>query len=106
MQPHRQEAPATQSPIAQVKIGMAVVDVTGEDVGTVTAVQPPGTDVRPDISSPIAEQFMSEGYFRVDGTGVLTTDVYVGGHQLADVPHSATDRVTLTVERSALHRTI
>lgn len=83
---------------------MAVVDAAGNDVGTVTAVQPPDTDVRPDVISPVAEQFMGEGYLRVDGTGALATDVYVGGHQLADAPGHPGDRVTLTVERGVLHR--
>lgn len=83
---------------------MAVVDAAGEAVGTVTAVQPPGTDVRPDVITPTAEQFMSEGYLRVDGTGALATDVYVGGHQVAEASLSVTDRVTLSVERGVLHR--
>jgi hypothetical protein len=41
MQP---QTPTEPLPIAQVNVGMTVVDATGEEVGTVTAVQMPGTD--------------------------------------------------------------
>jgi hypothetical protein len=93
------------SAITQVRVGMVVVDVAGDDVGTVSAVQQPDTDVRPDLAAGEAENLMGLGYLRVDGTGALATDVYVGGHQVADVSDAAGGgRVTLTVLRDHLHR--
>jgi hypothetical protein len=41
-------APVRPLPIAQVTTAMTVVDSAGEGVGAVTAVEMPGTDVRPD----------------------------------------------------------
>lgn len=100
MQP---SGPVEQSAIAQVAVGAVVVDAAGQDVGTVTAVQLPETDVRPDVTSPEAEFLMGVGYLRLDGSGALATDVYVGGHQVSDVA-AGDGRVTLTVLREALHR--
>jgi hypothetical protein len=89
------------TPIARVKPGMAVVDSAGEQVGAVTAVQMPGTDVRPDLPAPDAELLMSTGYLRTDGGGLVAGDFYADGAQLRDV---AGDVVTLTVRTEELRR--
>ena len=87
--------------LGRVHDGMAVVDATGEPVGTVTAVQEPGTEVRPDLPAPAAESFMSTGYLRVDTSGVLSADAYVAGSQVA----AADDEVvSLRVGRDSLVR--
>ncbi|MFY1693139.1 hypothetical protein [Plantactinospora sp. WMMB782] len=107
MHPHQPAAPGMPTeplPIAQVNTGMSVVDAAGEAVGTVTAVQQPGTDVRPDAPHGEAESLMANGYLRVDGAGLMATDVYAGGHQVADVSEADPGVVTLTVPRDALSR--
>ncbi len=63
------ETPAEPSPFPAVEVGMTEVDRSGSPAGTVTAVQPPGTDVRPDVVTGVAERLMAVGYVRVDGTG-------------------------------------
>ncbi len=95
--------PAEPSPIAAVQVGMTVVDNSGAKAGTVTAVQPPGTQVRPDLAAGIAEELMAVGYLRVDGSGELSNDTYAGGDQIQD---SDAGVVTLRVDRGELHRTI
>jgi hypothetical protein len=84
-----------------VQAGMRVVDPAGEQAGTVTAVQEPGTDVRPDTIAGIAEHLMATGYLRVDGTGFLSNDVYAAGNQISGV---SGDVVELRVLREDLHR--
>jgi len=74
--------PTQPLPIAQVDTGMAVVDSDGETVGTVTAVQVPGTDVRPDLPAAEAEYLMTTGYLRVDGGGLISSDFYAAGGRL------------------------
>ena len=80
---------------------MAVVDAAGDDVGTVSAVQLPDTDVRPDVVTPDAEFLMGVGYLRINGEGALATDAYAGGHEVAEV---SDDRITLSVLREVLQR--
>ncbi|WP_430790789.1 hypothetical protein [Actinoplanes sp. G11-F43] len=99
MQPIDQFGTVTESSFA-ARVGMSVVDSAGHDVGTVSAVQAPGTDVRPDAVAGVAEVLMGTGYLRVDGTGALSNDVYVSGEQIGDV----TDAVRLTVARAELPR--
>jgi len=98
------EQPTGALPVAKVDVGMTVVDSAGEEAGTVTAVQMPGTDVRPDIAAGIAEHLMETGYLRVDGTGVLSNDTYTDGDQIADVVEGEPGVVTLRVERAELYR--
>ena len=88
------------NPVAQV--GMTVVDSAGEAAGKVTAVQAPGTGVRPDVAAGIAERLMATGYFLVDGTGALSNDTYAAGDQIAGVSDGT---VTLLVTRDELFRT-
>jgi hypothetical protein len=80
---------------------MRVVDANGEQVGTVSAVQEPGTDVRPDTVAGITEHLMATGYLRIDGTGSLSNDVYAAGTQVGGVSAGV---VELLVPREDLHR--
>lgn len=84
---------------------MPVVDTAGTQVGVVAAVQPPGTDVRPDTIAGIAEHLMATGYLLVDGTGYLSNDVYVAGNQLDRVTTDAPGVVELLAHADELHRT-
>ncbi|GAB3981225.1 hypothetical protein V1634_28765 [Plantactinospora veratri] len=107
MHPHTPAAPGMPTeplPIAQVNTGMSVLDVTGEHVGTVSAVQQPGTDVRPDAPAGEAERLMSTGYLRIDLDGMTTADAYVGGPEVASVSEAEPGVVTLAVPRDALSR--
>lgn len=91
-------------PIATVNVGMTVVDRDGAEAGTVTAVQMPGTDVRPDVVAGVAEELMGAGYVRVDGTGRLSNDTYAGGDQIRDTVEGEPGVVNLRVGRDELHR--
>jgi hypothetical protein len=107
MHPHTPEVPGYPTeplPIAQVAVGMTVVDAAGEQVGTVAAVQMPGTDVHPDAPPGIAESLVATGYLRIDGTGALATDAFVAGPDVAGVTEDDTGVVTLTVTRDVLQR--
>ncbi|GGK33322.1 hypothetical protein GCM10010124_27590 [Pilimelia terevasa] len=79
-----------QSPpdLAQVGVGMTVVDSAGAEAGTVSAVQPPGTPVRPDTVTPAAERLMAAGYLRIDGSGLLSNDTFAAGDEVARVAGS------------------
>lgn len=92
------------SPVDQAQAGMAVVDADGAEVGTVTAVQTPGTSVRPDTVAGVAEALMTSGYVRVDGTGHLSNDAYAGGDQIARVTGGDPGEVELLVTWEQLHR--
>ncbi|HEY0530409.1 MAG TPA: hypothetical protein VGD29_02280 [Actinoplanes sp.] len=83
---------------------MTVVDTNGEQAGVVTAVQMPGTDVRPDVAAGVAEELMGAGYVRVDGTGFLSNDTYAGGDQIRDSVEGEPGVVNLRVTREELHR--
>lgn len=87
--------------LSLVEVGMRVVDPAGDQAGTVSAVQAPGTDVRPDTIAGIAEHLMATGCLRIDGTGFLSNDVYASGNQVIGV---ADDVVELRVHRDHLHR--
>ena len=96
--------PSESLTFAAVHVGMRVVDSTGTQAGTVTAVQMPGTDVRPDIPVGVAEHLMATGYIRIDGTGFLSNDTYAAADQIGGVSDSRSDVVELCVHRSELHR--
>jgi hypothetical protein len=108
MQPLRSTGPGEPDrplPIAQVSTGMTVVDAAGDEVGTVTAVEMPGTEIRPDLPDDQTGLLMSEGYLRAGGTGLLATAWYADGSQVADVTTTDEDGVvTLTVGKQELHR--
>ena len=84
------------------QVGMTVVDAAGAQAGTVSAVQAPGTDVRPDVAAGVAERLMTTGYFLIDGTGALANDTYGSGDQIDAI---ADGTVTLRVTRDELYRT-
>jgi hypothetical protein len=101
MQP---QTPTEPLPIATVNVGMTVVDTNGEEAGVVSAVQMPGTDVRPDVAAGVAEELMGAGYVRVDGTGLLSNDTYAGGDQIRDSVEGGPGVVNLRVTREELYR--
>ena len=86
--------------LARVLPGMAVIDVDGEQAGTVGGVHFAGTDVLPEAPLGIAEDLVDTGYVLIDGAGHLANDAYAGGDQIDDV----SDVVTLTVPRLELVR--
>lgn len=96
--------PAESLPVAQVTVGMSVVDSTGTQAGSVTAVQMPGTGVRPDIPAGVAEHLMGSGYLRIDGTGFLSNDIYAAGDQISNVTVGGSGVVELNVHRDELYR--
>jgi hypothetical protein len=91
-------------PIARVDVGMTVVDSAGEEAGTVSAVQLPGTDVRPDTAAGVAEHLMATGYLRIDGTGLLANDTYAAGDQITGTVEGEPGVVELRVPRGELYR--
>jgi hypothetical protein len=101
MQPNN---PTQALPIARVNVGMTVVDATGDEVGSVAAVQMPGTEARPDTAAGVAEHLMATGYLRIDGTGLLSNDVYAGGDQIAESVEGEPAVVTLRVPSDELFR--
>ena len=98
------DLPADPSPVAGITAGMQVVDSTGTPAGTVTAVQLPGTGVRPDIPVGVAEHLMATGFIRIDGTGSLSNDTYAGADQIGGVTEGGSGVVELSVHRDKLHR--
>ena len=103
MQP---QTPIEPSPRVAPAVGMTVVDTTGEQAGSVTAVQPAGTDVRPDVAAGPAEELMLTGYVRIDGTGHLSNDTYAGTEQIRDVNPGDPGTVMLRVTRDELYRAL
>lgn len=110
-------------PIGQVRTGMRVVDLTGEEIGTVERVQMGdpvavdrsvssasaadeltagvaalfGADLEiPDVK---ARQLLRVGFIKVDGPGIFDTDRFVGADRIARVWN---DTVQLTVRREQL----
>ena len=88
---------------------MTVIDAAGDEVGTVTAVEMPGTGTRPDLSGDGTDdgtsRLMSEGYLRAGSSGLFAKAWYADGSQIAGV--TTTDEegvVTLTVNKQDLHR--
>ena len=102
----RESVPVSResSLMAEAEVGMKVIDLVGQQAGVVTAVQLPGTGVRPDTVAGIAETLMDAGYLRVDGTGFLSNDTYASGDQVADVVTGEPGVVSLRVHRDELHR--
>jgi hypothetical protein len=95
-------------PIAQVNVEMAVVDSAGDDLGTVTAVEMPGTRVRPDVAQDEVRSLLDDGYVHVEGGGLLDEgDYYVAGSQIAAVTTTADSGVvTLTVPKSEIRSAV
>ena len=86
--------------LARVTHGMVVMDVNGEQAGTVGGVQFAGTDVLPEAPLGIAEDLVDTGYVLINGAGHLANDAYAGADQIDDV----SDVVTLNVRRLDLIR--
>src|ERR1700753_662897 len=86
--------------LGRVALGVAVIDLNGDQVGRVSGGQAPVTEILPDAPAGIAEDLVDTGYLRVDGSGHMDNDVYVGGDQI-DVIDQV---VTLTVRREDLVR--
>ena len=85
---------------------MTVVDAAGEEIGKVTAVQMPSTDVHPDLPSGPAERLLGVGYIRIDGTGFLSNDVYAGGDQIDETVEGEPGVVRLRVGRDETYRSL
>lgn len=98
------EMPVDALPIARVTTGMSVVDSLGDTIGTVTAVQLPGTGVRPDVAAGTAEHLISTGYLRIDTAGLFATDVYASGDQIVESAEGEPGVVTLGGSHDDLHR--
>ncbi|MBU2669613.1 hypothetical protein KOI35_39495 [Actinoplanes bogorensis] len=79
---------------------MTVADPAGAEVGTVSAVQQPGTHVRPEADADV-EALMVAGYLRIDGTGLFSHDVYASGDQIVEALEGT---VVLSVTRDQLTR--
>ena len=86
--------------LARITPGMAVIDVDGEQAGTVGGVQFAGTAVLPEAPLGIAEDLVDTGYVLIEGAGYLANDAYAGGDQVDDV----SEVVTLNVRRLDLIR--
>jgi len=89
MHPHTPAVPGMPTepdPIAQVNVGMRVVDAAGDELGKVTEVKMPGTASAGDVDLPSehADRLARAGYVRVDG-GLLSHDLYVEAGQVAGV---------------------
>jgi hypothetical protein len=110
-------------PIAQVREGMTVRDVHGQEVGTVefvrmgdhqaTAEHLRATDMSnsltdwlaaafgdgPQVPEALRQQLLREGFIRVDGPGLVDTDRFVR----SDLIHAVTNNeVRLNVPQAAL----
>jgi hypothetical protein len=96
--------PSQALPIATVNVGMTVFDVHDAEAGVVTAVQMPGTEVRPEVAAGVAEELMATGYIRIDGAGLLSGDTYAGGDQIRDSVEGEPSVVNLRVTLDELHR--
>lgn len=107
MRPHEPAGPGEPTdplPIAQVSPGMSVVDAAGREVGVVSAVQQPGTGIRPDAPVADEDRLLATGYLRIDAAGLGSADVYAGGEEVAGVSAGHPGVVTLAVRRDALTR--
>lgn len=113
--------PVESQIINQVREGMRVVDVTGEELGTVEIVQmgdpeavtvqgdslhEPGEAIRdffgvgePDVPEPLRSRLLRSGYVKIDGKGWIDTDRYVTPEVIGGV---AGDTVTLSVAKDHL----
>ncbi len=105
LQPHTPPTPGMPTepdPLAQVNVGMQVIDSAGDEVGTVADVYMPGTGPEPKAAD--AERLRRAGHVRVKGSGLLAHDLYVEGSQVAEVTEMGGGVVTLSVPRDALVR--
>ena len=107
MHPHTPATPGMPTepdPLAQVNVGMRVIDSAGDEVGTVADVYMPGTGPEPEVDAGDAERLRRGGNVRVKVSGLLSHDVYVEGPQVAEATEMSGGVVTLSVPRDALVR--
>jgi hypothetical protein len=123
------EDPRRNDLLAMVKEGMKVVDVDGDDVGTVSFVQMAdlndaddvGAAARDDVGlfdltadndggddgvldflglgDSVTERMERSGYVKVDASGIFTGDKYVEPYQIGSVEG---DTVRLTLDKDAI----
>ena len=96
-------------PIEKVYEGMKVVDVNGEEVGTVefvklgdpraVSLRGEDPDVMPDVPRPFAARLMLTGYLKVDRKGLFAHDAYVSATEIDAVED---DTVRLNVSKDML----
>lgn len=112
-------AGSSPGPIAQVEVGMQVLDSDDEQLGNVSAMkmgdpeatttqgqqQPRGlvggvidafAGAEPDVPEQRAQQLLREGYIKIDAKGFFTSDLYAGGDEI--------DRVDGTTVRLSVPR--
>ncbi|PSL57372.1 hypothetical protein B0I31_102350 [Saccharothrix carnea] len=110
------------NPLADVEVGMPVIDRENEQLGTVAALKfgdpqaitaegqqaPRGlaevvvdsfTGSEPDVPRQLAEKLLRTGYIKIDAKGLFSTDLYAGADQVDRV---AADGVRLAVPRHHL----
>ena len=107
MHPHTPATPGMPTepdPLAQVNVGMQVIDSAGDGVGTVADVYMPGTGPEPAAEAGDAERLHRGGHVRVKGSGLFAHDVYVEGAQVAEVTEMDGGVVRLSVPRDSLIR--
>lgn len=109
MHPHTPAVPGMPTepePIAQVNLGMQVIDSTGADVGTVADVRMPGAPggAPPDLPPAEADRLVATGYVRVDAAGLLRRDAYLEPALIAEVSETGGGTVLLTVPDEQLTR--
>lgn len=125
------EDPRRNDLLAMVKEGMKVVDVDGDDVGTVSFVQMAdlndaddvGAAARDDVGlidltadndggddgvldflglgDSVTERMERSGYVKIDASGIFTGDKYVEPYQIGSVEG---DTVRLTLDKDAIEK--
>jgi hypothetical protein len=100
MHPHTPATPGMPTepdPLAQVNVGMLVVDSAGAEVGTVEVVKMSDTATPDDLPPAHAERLRRTGYVKVKAGGVFGHDVFAEGRQVAEVAEVDGGLVTLNV---------
>jgi hypothetical protein len=107
MHPHTPATPGMPTepnPLAQVNVGMLVIDSAGDEVGTVETVKMSGTATPDDAPEAHAERLRRAGFVKVKAGGMFGHDVYVEGGQVAEVAEVDGGMVTLNVTGDTLIR--
>jgi hypothetical protein len=125
------EDPRRNELLAMVKEGMKVVDVDGDDVGTVSFVQMADLNDADDVGAAahddvglidltadndggddgvldflglgdsVTERMERSGYVKIDASGIFTGDTYVEPYQIGSVEG---DTVRLTLDKDAIEQ--
>jgi hypothetical protein len=107
MHPHTPATPGYPTepdPLAQVDVGMLVIDAAGAEVGTVDTVKMSGTATPDDAPGAHAERLRQAGFVKVKAGGLFGHDVYADGGQVAEVAEVDGGTVTLNVTADRLIR--